>query len=201
MVVTFAASLVSVKKLVQCQTISTINIIRVFHVPCPPPPSSSSSTSHPFHKQDLQAGQRGPGLVTHWQQRQGLLTVAGPSPLVRVWDMGSEKLWTKWPVPPNCLVTALASKTDVPGQGGGVDGGVGGVCSSGSSGGGGGNSSSGGFRGGGLSGGSGVGGLMAAGLSNGDFMLYDTRERTELVKVCKGHDSRIVNLHFTEVGG
>ncbi|CAN0509648.1 unnamed protein product, partial [Laminaria digitata] len=72
---------------------------------------------------ELIANQRGPGLVTHWQQRLGLLAAAGPSPLLRVWDLGSERLWTEWKVPPESCVTVLASPRD---RKRGPDGGVGG---------------------------------------------------------------------------
>lgn len=54
--------------------------------------------------QDLEQDPGGPGLSTHWQQRRGLLSAAGASRHLNVWDMGSEQMWKQWEVMMRALV-------------------------------------------------------------------------------------------------
>lgn len=129
---------------------------------------------HASALQDLIAGQSGPGLVTHWQQRRGLLSAAGASRLLRIWDLGSEQLWAEWNVPGDTCVTVLASRPEE--EGPSENGGGGG-----------------GYRG------SVLGGVMAAGMANGTVKLYDEREGGNPAREFNGHDSWIINVHFTKV--
>ena len=47
-------------------------------------------------------------MVTQWQQRRGLLSAAGPSPFLRVWDMASEQLWSQWEVGHRLVLSIVA---------------------------------------------------------------------------------------------
>ncbi|CAM9288968.1 unnamed protein product, partial [Hapterophycus canaliculatus] len=105
------------------------------------------------------------GLVTHWQQRRGLLSAAGACRQLNVWDLASEQLWTEWEVPEGSAVSALRAPTDnSPGPLGGW--------------------------------------VMAAGMTDGEVMLYDAREKGQstVSKLLKLH-SWVLDLYFTDGGG
>ena len=138
--------------------------------------------------------------MTNWQQRYGLLAAAGPSPALRLWDLGSETLRAEMSVSTDTCVTALATppspgvSAETSGVGGGSAGGVGG----GSGGGVGGGSVSGVGGGGGSVGGGGD--VIVAGMANGMVKLYDARVGPNPTLVFHGHNDWIVSVRFTEVG-
>lgn len=127
-----------------------------------------------FLVQDLRPGSRGPGLVTHWQQRPGLLVATGATPVLRIWDMAREQLWSSWSVASDTYVTAVTSPPDRTGTGELYFGSA-------------------------LSGGGPGGGVIAAGMANGAVKLYDARDGTRAVRTLMEHESWIVKLHFAKV--
>lgn len=124
--------------------------------------------------QDLKMGNKKPGLVTHWLQRPGLLVAGGDSPLLRVWDLGREQLWSSWSIPQETAVTVMASPPDRTGTGEG-------------------------YFGSRLSGGGPGGGVIAAGMTNGMVKLFDTRDGSRAVRTLTEHKQWIVNVHFAKV--
>lgn len=135
-----------------------------------------------FFSQDMKAGRDGPGLVTHWQQRPGILIAAGGSPLLRMWDLAREQLWSYWPVAPETCITVVTSPGQQSGGGAGVAG-------------------DGGYSGSALSAGLGGGGTIAAGMANGTIKLFDARDTSKPILTLTEHKNWIVNLHFDEVSG
>ncbi|CAM9821629.1 unnamed protein product [Ectocarpus sp. 13 AM-2016] len=113
---------------------------------------------------DLEQDPGGPGLATHWQQRRGLLSAAGASRHLNVWDMGSEQMWKQWEVPEQCNVSALRAPSDnSPGPLGGW--------------------------------------MIAAGMTDGNVLLYDARERgVSAVHKMMRLRNYVVDLFFPEEG-
>ncbi|CAM9372062.1 unnamed protein product [Scytosiphon promiscuus] len=105
------------------------------------------------------------GLVTHWQQRRGLLSAAGACRQLNVWDLASEQLWTEWEVPEGSAVSALRAPTDdSPGPLGGW--------------------------------------VMAAGMTDGEVLLYDAREKGQsTVSRMLKLQGWVLDVYFTDGGG
>ena len=61
---------------------------------------------------ELNAGQRGSGLVIDWQQSQGRLLASGNTNLIRSWDLHAEKCTNVIESDVDCCLTTLAAAAD-----------------------------------------------------------------------------------------
>jgi hypothetical protein len=136
-----------------------------------------------FAVPDMEAGQRGSGLICEWQQFSGSLIAGGNSKYIRCWDLASEKCASTLETDTEACVTTLTTAWDD-----GIDAMHGGYIGMGPD-------------------------IVVAGHSDGSLKLFDirspnaaaqvggrTRRHTRFTKFTE-HRSWIVDTSFTSYGG